>query len=120
MIPEKTTFIFPNRACGTGGKRTVWQNKEAIERGEKVSDKIQGVLSKIEFPLGQDEYAVSQAIHQLLSEGWEFIGITKTHLSLMRTWEVDLSGNGMVAKDEAVREKIGKVPKFHLEHTTQE
>ena len=59
-----------------------------------MSDKIHGVLSKIEFPLGQDEYAVSQAIHQLLSEGWEFVGVTKTHLSLMRKWEVDLSESG--------------------------
>uniref|UniRef100_A0A6H1ZCE4 DUF1737 domain-containing protein n=1 Tax=viral metagenome TaxID=1070528 RepID=A0A6H1ZCE4_9ZZZZ len=61
----------------------------------------QGVISTIEFPLGQDECAVSQAIHQLLSEGWEFIGITKTHLRLMRKWEVDL-GSGMAATDRRV------------------
>lgn len=78
-----------------------------------MSNTMQGVLSKIDFPLGQDEYAVSRAIHQLLSEGWEFVGVTKTELTLMRKWEVDLSNDGMVAKDERVKEKIGEVPKFH-------
>jgi hypothetical protein len=56
-----------------------------------MNDKIQGVLSVIEFPLGQDEIAVSQAIYQLLSEGWEFCSLTKDKITLKRQWEVDLS-----------------------------
>ena len=49
----------------------------------------QGVLSAIDFPLGQDEKAVSFAIGSLLKEGWEFTAVTKTHIRLNRTWEVD-------------------------------
>jgi len=52
-----------------------------------MENEIQGVLSKIDFPLGQDESVVSAAIHELLREGWTFAGLTKTHITLMRTWE---------------------------------
>ena len=57
----------------------------------------QGVISQIKFPLGQDEYAVSQAIHQLLSEGWEFVSVTKKSLILIRKWEIALN-EGDIAK----------------------
>ena len=46
----------------------------------------EGVTSIIEFPLGQDVNAVSKAIYQLLTEGWIFHGLTKTHLRLIRVW----------------------------------
>ena len=50
-------------------------------------DKSQGVRSQIDFPLGQDEMAISMAIQDLLREGWIFTGLTKTHISLIRYWE---------------------------------
>lgn len=62
-------------------------------KGDEMNNEIQGVISTIDFPLGQDELAISKAIHQLLYEGWEFVTITKTYLRLMRKWEVDLSKN---------------------------
>ena len=48
----------------------------------------QGCVSTIEFPLGQDERAVGMAINQLLDEGWKFFGLSKTHISVSRRWEV--------------------------------
>lgn len=58
----------------------------------------QGVLSAIDFPLGQDEQAVSFAIGSLLKEGWEFTAITKTYIRLNRIWEVD-TNLGMIEAD---------------------
>ena len=48
----------------------------------------QGVISKIVFPIGQDEIAVSKAIKCLLSEGWEFDILSKKEISVRRMWEV--------------------------------
>ena len=48
----------------------------------------QGCFSIIEFPLGQDERAVGMALNQLLDEGWKFFGLSKTHISVSRRWEV--------------------------------
>lgn len=50
----------------------------------------QGVKSYLGFPVGQDEIAVSQAISQLLNEGWKFEELTKTFIRLVREWEVDV------------------------------
>ena len=47
-------------------------------------NKKQGVISQIEFPLGQDEIAVSHSIGDLLREGWKFIQLTKTKVILGR------------------------------------
>ena len=47
----------------------------------------QGVFSEIILPLGQDEVAVSRAIHDLFREGWEFFWLNKTHICLRRIWE---------------------------------
>jgi hypothetical protein len=56
-------------------------------------DYKQGVVSLIDFPLGQDERAVSMAIQQLLKEGWEWVAVSKTHIRLRRMWEVDVQGS---------------------------
>ena len=56
-----------------------------------MGDRIQGVVSTIVFPLGQDEVAVGKAINNLLTEGWHFNQLTKTHICLRREWEVDLN-----------------------------
>ncbi|HDY66722.1 MAG TPA: hypothetical protein ENH85_02905 [Candidatus Scalindua sp.] len=61
----------------------------------------QGVTSQIEFPLGQDEMAISRAIGDLLSEGWSFLILTRTRLILTRMWEYDPSENkGMVETNQ--------------------
>jgi len=54
-----------------------------------MDEYIQGVRSQIEFPLGQDEQAVGQAIACLLNERWLFHSLTKTHITLYREWEVN-------------------------------
>lgn len=61
-----------------------------------MEDKIkqQGVISQIEFPLGQDEIAISKAIADLLTEGWRFVFLTKTHITLNRSWEYDSKEEG--------------------------
>ena len=56
-----------------------------------MNDKLQGVISIIEFPLGQDEVAVGKAINSLLLEGWHFRQLTKTSIIFARKWEADLS-----------------------------
>jgi hypothetical protein len=62
-----------------------------------IESNKQGVLSAIDFPLGQDEMAVSMAIHQLLQEGWVWTAVTKTYIRLTRTWEVDIHSAGLRA-----------------------
>jgi len=47
----------------------------------------QGVRSKLIFPLGQDEIAVSMAINNLLNEGWKFSELTKNEIVLTRGWD---------------------------------
>lgn len=47
----------------------------------------QGVFSKISFPFGQDEVAITHAINDLLKEGWAF-SLTKSHIVMSRQWEV--------------------------------
>ena len=56
-----------------------------------MKDPKQGVRSQIDFPLGQDEMAISRAIVDLLTEGWSFIFLTKTHITLGRSWEYGLT-----------------------------
>lgn len=67
---------------------------------EKNSNIHQGVVSTIEFPLGQDERAVSRAVSHLLQEGWKFIEITKTCLCVSRSWEVNTMPCGEVVYDK--------------------
>ena len=54
-----------------------------------METKKQGVISQIDFPLGQDEMAISRAIGDLLCEGWLFFSLTRTHITLTRSWEYD-------------------------------
>lgn len=70
-------------------------------------DKMQGVISTIQFPLGQDELAVTQSINCLLKEGWTFLRLGKDFISLRRTWEVDM---GVELMDGTAGEK-GKIDK---------
>ncbi len=58
-----------------------------------TKDGKEGVVSVIQFPIGQDPHAVSMAIASLLSEGWKFEGLTVTHISLKRIWEYTFEGN---------------------------
>ena len=54
-----------------------------------MGNKKQGVQSRIYFPLGQDEIAITQAIFCLLEEGWKFVELEKTNIVLERFWEYD-------------------------------
>ena len=68
---------------------------------------MEGVISVIEFPLGNDYCAVSKAVYQLLAEGWKFRNINVKYLSLTRTWEVNLKNPGSYAMIE--EEKKGNL-----------
>ena len=58
------------------------------KEGKIESSEKQGCVSIIEFPLGQDENAVGMALSDLFDEGWKFFGLSKTHISISRRWEV--------------------------------
>lgn len=50
----------------------------------------QGVISIIEFPLGQDEVAISIALLQLFREGWQFKSLTTKCICITRCWEIEI------------------------------
>ena len=65
-----------------------------------MENKIQGVTSCIEFPIGQDEIAITKAIQDLLRDGWKFEELRKDSILLMRSWEYQSKG-GLI---EAVKQ----------------
>ena len=58
----------------------------------------QGVKSYLEFPLGQDELAITKAINDLLKEGWIF-SLNKNSITMERSWEYE-EMKGMIEKEK--------------------
>ena len=68
----------------------------------------EGVISEIYFPLDEDLNAISQAVSNLLNEGWEFDKLTTTTIVLRRQWEVEVGyGVSPQAKEEPIKTSGG-------------
>ncbi len=74
-------------SCYNCGQK--WSNHDPEKC--KAKSNVQGVVTRINFPLGEDEMAISKAITSVLRDGWVFSELTKTHISFDNKWEVNLN-----------------------------